>query len=152
MPAVVTEIYTAPSAGDPMQSHDQVECVAYRGIKGDRYLRRTGYWSGTDECEVTLIESEALDEIRAGTDVSISNGEHRRNIVTRGVRLYELTGQRFELGEAVLEFDRPRPPCAYIQSLTERLMTRVLGGTRGGICARVVKSGMIRLGDAIKIL
>jgi MOSC domain-containing protein YiiM len=30
-------------------------------------------------------------------------------------------------------------------------MTRALGGSRGGICARVVEAGTIRAGDAIEV-
>ena len=46
---------------------------------------------------------------------------------------------------------RPRPPCGYIQGLTERGMTKALGGNRGGICATVVTSGVIKLNDVIQI-
>ena len=108
--------------------------------------------TGVDECQVTLIEGENLDWIRANTDIQVGSGEHRRNIVTRDVPLEELQGRRFAIGAAVLEYDRPRPPCAYIQGLTQPGMTRALGGIRGGICARVVQSGTIREEDAIQVL
>jgi MOSC domain-containing protein YiiM len=51
----------------------------------------------------------------------------------------------------VLEYDRPRPPCGYVESLTQPGMTRALG-RRGGICARVVKSGLIRAHDPITLI
>ncbi|MEA2509654.1 MAG: hypothetical protein QOG21_1736, partial [Actinomycetota bacterium] len=57
----------------------------------------------------------------------------------------------FGIGEAVLEYDRPRPPCRYIQSVSEPGMTRALGRDRGGICARVVRSGTIRINDRIEV-
>ena len=151
MAGVVEEIYIAGRGGEAMKRVDEAEAVARAGLRGDRYMERTGYWTNTDECEVTLIEAEALDEITAETDIEVRNGEHRRNIVTRGVTLYELTGKRFSVGEAVFEFDRPRPPCAYIQSITQRGMTRALGRDRGGICARVVKPGAIRPGDPVEL-
>jgi MOSC domain-containing protein YiiM len=104
-----------------------------------------------DECQVTLIEVECLDEIRAKTGVTIEGGEHRRNIVTRGIELESLLGKRFQVGTAIFEYDRPRPPCGYIEKLTEPGMTRALVG-RGGICARVVGSGTIRASDPIVVL
>jgi MOSC domain-containing protein YiiM len=64
--------------------------------------------------------------------------------------LKALSGKRFRIGETVLEYDRPRPPCRHVQDLTEPGMTRALKG-RGGICARVVKAGRIRARDAIEI-
>ncbi|MBI2880221.1 MAG: MOSC domain-containing protein [Candidatus Tectomicrobia bacterium] len=151
MHGVVERIYIAPEGGVAMQAVEQVEAVARRGLRGDRYSERTGYWTSVDECEVTLIEAEDLEEIERTTGIRVGNGEHRRNLIVRGVRLARLAGRRFRVGEAVLEYDRPRPPCGYIQSITEPGMTRALLG-RGGICARVVESGWIRAEDAVVIL
>ncbi|MFQ5913799.1 MAG: MOSC domain-containing protein [Nitrospinota bacterium] len=151
MQGVVERIFIAPAGGVNMQEVDQVEALANRGLLGDRYLERTGYWTGVDECQVTLIEAEGLEEIRDATGLHVENGEHRRNLITRGLRLEELAGKRFQAGGAVLEYDRPRPPCSYIQSITERGMTKALYG-RSGICARVVQSGVIRAKDPIVVL
>jgi MOSC domain-containing protein YiiM len=135
-----------------MQAVEEVEAVQGAGLRGDRYAQRTGYWSRVDECEVTLIEGEDLDEIVSTTGLRVQNGEHRRNLVTRGIQLEELYGRRFQVGEVVLEFDRPRPPCTYIQGLTgQQGITRALG-RRGGICARVVSPGKIRVNDTIQLL
>lgn len=122
------------------------------GLEGDRYLVRRGHWTAVDECEVTLIEGEAIDEINAAGRVRVSGGEHRRNIITRGVSLRDLAGRRFAVGEAVLEYDRPRPPCRYIESITQPGMTRALGARRGGVCALVVAAGTISEGDPIEVL
>ena len=152
MAGYVQEIYTAPSGGAAMVPSHEVEAVADVGLRGDRYAERTGYWSGIDECHVTLIEGEVIDRINAETDVEIGHGEHRRNIITRGVRLLDLAGKRFSVGEAILEFDRPRPPCRYIEQLTQPGMMAALGGGRGGICASVVGSGVIRVNDPIEVI
>jgi MOSC domain-containing protein YiiM len=103
-----------------------------------------------DVCEITLIEGEKLDEIEQ-EGLHVKNGEHRRNIITRGVDLESLRGTRFRIGEVVLEYDRPRPPCKHIQDMTEPGMTRALR-RRGGICARVVEGGRLRLQDEIVAL
>ncbi|MFN2490173.1 MAG: MOSC domain-containing protein [Actinomycetota bacterium] len=149
--SLVEEIYITARGGAPMNPVSAVEAIAGRGLAGDRYLLRTGYWTSVDECQVTLIEAEALDEIRASTPIHVSNGEHRRNIITRGIELSDLAGKRFSIGGAVLEYDRPRPPCRYIGSITEHGMTKALGKRRGGICARVIETGMITVGDTIQM-
>jgi len=148
----VEAIFITGRGGEPMTRVAEVEAIAGRGLAGDRYLKRTGYWTSVDECEVTLIAAEALEEISAKTDVSVSHGQHRRNIVTRGVGLQGLGHKRFRVGGALLAFDRPRPPCRYIQSVSERGMTKALGRTRGGICARVIEGGLIQEGDAIEVV
>ena len=151
MDATIREIFVTPKGGLAMEPHSQVEAMAGCGLRGDRYCAREGYWTGIDECEVTLIEAEDLEEIESTIGVHVSSGEHRRNLVTRGIRLQSLRGKRFQIGDAVLVYDRPRPPCSYVESITEPGMKRALVG-RGGICARVVKSGIIRVGDAIAVL
>jgi MOSC domain-containing protein YiiM len=151
MQGVVEAIYVAPQGGAPMCGVAEVEAVEGFGLLGDRYSARTGFWTGVDECEVTLIEAEDLEAIERDSKVKVTNGEHRRNLVTRGIRLLALSGKRFQVGDVVLEFDQPRPPCSYIQSLTEPGMTRALART-GGVCARVVKSGRIRVDDLIKVV
>lgn len=151
MQAIVEEIYVAPGGGAKMQGVEQVEAVAGRGLRGDRYCERTGFYSGSDECQVTLIEAEGLEEITRATGLHVRNGEHRRNLITRGIRLEDLLGKRFRVGAAVLAYDRPRPPCSYVQSLTEPGMMRALMG-RAGICARVVQSGIVRAKDPVTVL
>ena len=100
---------------------------------------------------MTLIEGEDHNETERVDGISVKNDEHRRNIITRGVSLESLRGTRFRIGEAILEYDRPRPPCKHVQDVTEPGMTRALG-RRGGICARVVEGGRIRARDEIVAL
>src|SRR5215217_7758318 len=158
MTGVIEEIYTTPKGSAAMERVEEVRAVERRtvgrrswgrrlaergGIEGDCYREDTGYWTPYgDICGVTLIEGKDLDEIEREYGLRVKNGEHRRNIVTRGVRLGDLRKRRFRIGEVVLEYDRPRPPCKHIQDLTEPGMTRALR-RRGGICARVVEGGRL---------
>ena len=151
MNGVVEEIYIAPEGSAAMERVEEVRTIEGCGIEGDRYCEGTGFWSRYgDVCEVTLIESENLDYIHSEIGIRVKNGEHRRNIITRGIRLGDLRRKRFRVGEAVLEYDRPRPPCRHVQDLSEPGMRGALKG-RGGICARVVRGGKIRARDAIEV-
>jgi MOSC domain-containing protein YiiM len=152
MSGTIEAVFIAGAGGEPMRRVDEVMAVAGRGLDGDRYATRTGYWTDVDECQVTLIQAEDLDAITAGTHVDVTAGQHRRNLVTRGVDLRGLAGWRFRIGEAEFRYDRPRPPCRYIEGLTQPGMTRALAARRGGICARVVESGLIRVGDTLELL
>jgi MOSC domain-containing protein YiiM len=161
MKGVVEEIYVAPKGSAAMERVEEVLLIEGCGIEGDRYCEGTGFWTPYgDVCEVTLISSEDLDHIESELGIRVRNGEHRRNIVTRGIdlndlrrkrfRIGEARRKRFRIGEAILEYDRPRPPCRHVQDLTEPGMTRALKG-RGGICARVVEGGVIRAQDTIVV-
>ena len=161
MKGVVEGIYVARKGSAKVERVEEVRTVEGCGIEGDRYCEGKGFWTPYgDVCEVTLIASEDLDHIESELGINVSNGEHRRNIVTRGIDLNDLRrkrfqigeahGKRFRIGEAILEYDRPRPPCRHVQDLSEPGMTRALRG-RGGICARVIVGGTIRTQDAIGI-
>jgi MOSC domain-containing protein YiiM len=152
MKGVVEGIFIASKGSAAMERVEEVRTIEGCGIEGDRYCEGTGFWSRYgDVCEVTLIESEDLDYIQNELGISVKNGEHRRNIITSGIRLGDLRRKRFRIGDAVLEYDRSRPPCKHVQDLSEAGMTRALKG-RGGICARVVEEGVIRALDAIAVL
>jgi len=144
----VTELWIADSAGEPMRAAETVDAVA-GGLAGDRYQRGTGYYTPFDVCEVTLVAGEALDAIREAAGLDLSGGEHRRNVVTRGVDLSELLEARFRVGDALLEGTRPRPPCRHVEEVAglDGLMDALRG--RGGICASVVDPGSFRVGDPI---
>ena len=68
----------------------------------------------------------------------------------RGVRLDELRGQRFTVGEVVLEGVRDCPPCEHLEELTNKPVMRPLV-QRGGLRARVVVGGTIRVGDEVAV-
>jgi MOSC domain-containing protein YiiM len=151
MKGVVEEMYVTAKGSAQMERVEEVRTIEGCGIEGDRYCEGAGFWTRFgDVCQVTLIEGEDLDYIEDELGIWVKNGEHRRNIITRGIRLDEMRRKRFRIGEAILEYDRPRPPCRHVQDLSEPGMTRALKG-RGGICARVVKAGWIRTRDAIEV-
>ncbi len=146
----VEEIFVTGEGSAEMSKVDEVETVEGGGIRGDRYREGTGFWTQYgDVCQVTLIQGEHLDEIEE-QGLAIRSGQHRRNIVTQGVDLLALRGKRFRVGEVLLEFDRSRPPCKHVQDLSEYGMTRALRN-RGGICARVLEPGSIRVRDSIEV-
>jgi MOSC domain-containing protein YiiM len=151
MKGVVEGIFVTGEGNAAMVGVEEVRTVQGCGIEGDRYCEGTGFWTRYgDVCQVTLIAGEDLDYIEEELGIRAKDGEHRRNIITRGITLGDLRRKRFRVGEAVLEYDRPRPPCRHVQDLSEPGMTRALRG-RGGICARVIEGGMIRARDAIEV-
>ncbi|AQL41465.1 sulfurase [Halorientalis sp. IM1011] len=151
MTGTVERIWVTEAEGEPMEAVESVRAVP-GGLEGDRYCRGTGYYSGFDECEVTLIEAEAIGRIRDRHDIDLTDGRHRRNVVTRGVDVHDLLDRRFGIGDATFEGTRPRPPCAHVEQVAdEEGVAKSLSGDRGGICARVVDGGEFAAGDGIEI-
>src|SRR5215212_113072 len=153
MAGFVQGIFFAPEGGAEMKSVQAATALEGCGLEGDRYCAGTGHWSRFGRvCEVTFIAAEDLDDIERGTGVGVKYGEHRRNVVTRGISLKTLRrGERFRVGEVAFEYRGPRSVCRYIERLTEPGITQALKG-RGGICARVTENGAIRVADEIELL
>lgn len=150
MSAVVERIFIAPAGGRPMEERDEVRALAGKGLEGDRYATGRGYWCPHDVCQVTLTAAEHLEAIERETDVRVLDGQHRRNLVVRGLDPMDLAAKRVRIGAAILVYDRTRPPCGYIAGLTEKHMTRALYRYDRSICLTVEQGGMIRRGDTVE--
>jgi MOSC domain-containing protein YiiM len=152
MAGFVEGIFFAPEGGAEMKSVRAATALEGCGLEGDRYCAGTGHWSRFGRvCEVTFIAAEDLYNIERDTGVGVKNGEHRRNVVTRGINLKALRrGERFRVGEVAFEYRGPRSVCRYIERLTKPGMTQALKG-RGGICASVIGNGTVRVGDEIEV-
>ena len=144
------EIWTAPAAGEPMESREEVQAFAGKGLEGDRYFNGSGSWTSGDpaERELTLIESEQLAWFEENTGQVLDPSECRRNLLTRGIALNELVGVRFHVGEVEVEGLRLCEPCAYLQEKTGLDVLPAMVG-RSGLNCRIITDGTIRPGDVV---
>lgn len=147
---LVEAIHIAPSEGAPMRGVARVRAVARVGLEGDRYAIRTGHWSEDPKADrdITLIEAEVVDELAANDGIHLRPGESRRNVLTRGIRLNDLVGRRFRVGDAVCEGTRLCEPCQYLTDLVGKPILQPLVH-RGGLRARVVETGEIAVGALV---
>lgn len=146
----VEAIHIAPAAGADTVAVDEVEAVAGRGLRGDRYFADEGTFSDTDGSgkHLTLIEAEAIEAIEREADIHLEPGEHRRNVTTRGVALNHLVDEEFVVGGVRCVGRRLCEPCSHLQSMTEDGVLRGLVH-RGGLRADVLESGTLSVGDDV---
>ncbi|HEY5661757.1 MAG TPA: MOSC domain-containing protein [Gaiellaceae bacterium] len=141
----VAAILTAADAESPLERVPSVEAVAGRGLVGDRYYDARGTFSGPGHgYELTLVEAEVLES------VDLSWEEARRNIVTRGIALNALVGQRFTVGAVECIGRRLAEPCAHLEKLARPGLLRPLVH-RGGLRADILAGGPISIGDRVAI-
>ena len=137
-----------------MQPLSEAEAIAGRGLAGDRYLEGTGYYSNRPLAdgsrEITLIEAEELEGLERDRAIRLDPSESRRNVLTRSVRVNDLIGKRFRMGEVVCEGIRICEPCTYLEKLTGKRVMRPLVH-KGGLRARIVSGGTVRVGDEILV-
>lgn len=151
----VEAVAIADRAEAPMQQIATARATPGRGLDGDRYANRVGTFtprrgrgSGYD---LTLIEAEVLDELILNDGHRLGYAEARRNIVTRGIDLNTLVGQRFRVGDVECVGRRLCEPCAHLEGLTHRGVLRKLIH-RGGLRADILTAGSITVGAAIERL
>lgn len=148
----IEAIYTAPAEALPVIRRVEVNARPGVGLDGDRYSLGTGFWSGDHKVsrDVTLIEAEVIEALRDKCGGEFDHGAFRRNIVTRGVRLNDLVGKRFRIGEVVLEGTSLCEPCAHLERLVGRPLLRALVHC-GGLRANILTIGEIHSDDAISL-
>ncbi len=136
-----------PGRREPVLEVAQADLVEAKGMVGDRY--RT---SSNGARQVTLIAAEDLAAIASFLGrASVEPALLRRNLVTAGLNLAALKGRRFRIGSTVLEASGDCAPCSRMEEIFGPGGYNAVRG-RGGITARVIEGGAIRLGDAIDVL
>src|SRR5262249_33594862 len=131
---------------DDLQAIEQAEIKVDGGLVGDRYFRPKD--GGKPDQEITLIESEALEALARECGIPLQPVQVRRNLVTRGVPLNHLIDREFTVGEVRLRGIRLCEPCAHLEAMTHQGVREGLLH-RGGLRARVIKGGTVRVGDQI---
>lgn len=136
---MVEEINIGPS--DSLAPVESVRAVAGSGLEGDRHFRAEGQRPGG---ALTLIEAEMLEE------VGLSGAESRRQVVVRGMRLNDLVGKRFKVGEIECLGVELCEPCTHLESLTRPGIIKELTH-KAGLNADILSSGTIAVGDAVVV-
>jgi MOSC domain-containing protein YiiM len=146
-PGELVWIGVRPSRRGPLLTPISAVLVAGRGIVGDHYDSRHN-----GPRQVTLVAAEDVAAIAAFTGrTELAPELLRRNFVTRGINLAALKDRRFRVGPALLEAAGECAPCSRMETdLGPGGYNAVRG--HGGIVARVIQGGEVRIGDAIQRL
>jgi MOSC domain-containing protein YiiM len=142
-PGWLTWIGLRPARREAMLMVSEARMVIDEGLAGDRYGR------GGGARQVTLIQAESLASIASHLGREAVGPEIlRRNLVVRGINLLALKGCRFAVGESILAFSGECHPCSRME---EALGVGGYNAVRGlgGITARVLTGGMVKVGDAV---
>ena len=125
------------------------------GLEGDRYAKRAGTFTPRSGqgvgYDLTLIEAEVLDDLKLPDGTRLQFAETRRNIITRGIDLNALVGQRFKVGEVECIGRRLCEPCAHLERLTRKGVLRGLIH-KGGLRADILGEGTIEQGATVQAL
>jgi MOSC domain-containing protein YiiM len=146
----IERIYTSLKSGAAQVEQDLVSVVAGSGIEGDRNFGRH------DEPgqNLTLVEIEEIEASLSEQGREAALSITHRNLLTRGVRLNELVGVEFWVGEVKLKGVELCEPCLGMGTTLSSLGISPAGVVkrflhRGGLRTDVLSSGVIQRGAAV---
>lgn len=143
-PGVLRFIGVRPARGAPVISLAEAQLLTQRGIEGDIATAREA-----GKRQVSLLQAEHLPVIAALCGLpAVEPGVLRRNLVVSGINLLALRSTRFRIGDTLLEGTGTCDPCSKLErALGEGGYNAARG--HGGILARVLEGGPIRVGDVV---
>ena len=136
---MVEAIHIGPEKAGALARVEAVRALAGKGLEGDRKFYADGAKPGQ---ALTLVEAEVVE------DVDLPSGGTRRQVTVRGVRLNDLVGKRFKVGDVECVGVELCEPCLHLQSLTRPRIIAELTH-RGGLNADILTDGTIAVGDAV---
>jgi MOSC domain-containing protein YiiM len=123
----------------PMVEVAMVECVAGRGIRGDRYFDFKDDYKG----QITFFSLIVFDQLCQTLGLGQrSPAEARRNIIVRDVDLNELIGQDFEVQRVRFHGTQECRPCYWMDRAIAPGAEEFLKG-RGGLRAKILTNGKL---------
>lgn len=118
----------------------EVECVAGRGLRGDRFFDFKPDYKG----QITFFAGEVYDELCAALGVGDREPSvFRRNVITRGVDLNTLIGVEFEVQGVRFLGSAECSPCHWMDVAFGSGAEAGLRG-RGGLRAKILCDGVLR--------
>jgi MOSC domain-containing protein YiiM len=131
--------------GQPAGTHaltevGEVECVAGRGLRGDRFFDYRDNYKG----QVTLFAAEVFAELCAALKLdNASPAALRRNVLVAGEDLNGLVGKEFELQGVRLAGVEECRPCYWMDQALAPGAEAWLK-SRGGLRCRILSNGWLR--------
>jgi MOSC domain-containing protein YiiM len=117
-----------------------IECVAGRGIRGDRYFDFKDDYKG----QLTFFSLDVFDELCGALDLhDCSPAAARRNVITRGVDLNKFIGKEFEVQGVCFYGTQESAPCYWMDAAFAPGAKAFLKG-RGGLRAKILNDGELR--------
>jgi MOSC domain-containing protein YiiM len=130
-----------PAGEHPVVPVPRIECVAGRGIRGDRFFDYKENYKG----QITFFSVEVFDALRRELSLpQVQPAATRRNALVAGADLNALVGTEFEIQGVHFAGTEHCKPCYWMDSALGSGAEAWLQG-RGGLRARILTNGALRI-------
>tara|TARA_B100000700_G_scaffold40304_1_gene40838 strand:+ start:2846 stop:3292 length:447 start_codon:yes stop_codon:yes gene_type:complete len=146
--AEVFKIGITANNNQPIKEVNSIEVIANKGIVGDRHFHEFN----DPYNQLSLIESENIDEYNIRFGLNISYIDFRRNIVTKGIQLNDLIGKKLSVGNVELEVIDLCRPCRHLTEMLDQRNVLKEFLRKGGLRCQILSSSKISVGDKIKVI
>lgn len=129
-----------PAGEHPVVAIEKIECVAGRGIRGDRFFDYKEDYKG----QITFFAMEVLEALRSELNLADAQPQAtRRNAFVRGIDLPSLVGKEFELQGVRFAGVEESKPCHWMNAALGPGAEDWLRG-RAGLRCRILTDGVLR--------
>jgi len=144
MKGVIKAISISEKKGTQKQNVEQAILKDGYGIMGDAH-------AGCGHRQVSLLAEESIEKMRL-KGLKVKEGDFAENITTQGINLLSLKiGDKLKIGEtALLEVSQMGKVCHARCNIFYQAGDCIM--PREGIFARVLKGGIVKIGDRLEVI
>lgn len=144
----IIKIGIAQTKGSSIINVNSVEVIKGKGIVDDRNFSE----NNKKKHQITFVEIENINYFNNISKTNIVPLNFRRNIITENIRLNELVGKEFFVGNIKLKAHDLCRPCKYLQNKLKlnNFVKEFLH--KGGLRCEILTNGKIYVGDIIKVI
>ena len=132
----------------PIKNVNMIEVMANKGIVGDRHFHE----SNDPYNQLSLIESENIDDYNIKFGLNIPYIDFRRNVVTKGIKLNDLIGKKLKVGNVELVAIELCRPCRHLTEMLDQKNILKEFMRKGGLRCQILTSSKINIGDKIELI
>lgn len=137
----VIAVCTSPEKGTQKQNVGEAVFIEEFGIEGDAHA---GKWHR----QVSLLSHDKIEDFRA-RGAEVTDGAFGENLVVAGFDFRNLpVGTRFQCNDVILEMTQIGKECHHGCQIFQKMGDCIM--PREGVFARVIKGGVIRVGDVLE--
>jgi MOSC domain-containing protein YiiM len=140
----IEALFVYPTEGGPAEPRSEVTAQDESGLVDDQ--------PRAPKRAITLLSFDQWEEVQDELGVRLPLETRRSNVIVKGVDLPATMGKRVRLGEVEIEIRGETTPCDVMDEAHPGLRAVLATELRAGVHGSIVRTGAIRVGDAIEVV